>query len=678
MGYIGHTPTNAGTFYILDDITLGSGTTYTMQVGGVDVTPSADNLLITLDGVIQHAGDAYTVSGSNIVFASGPGSGVEFYGIIMGQSATVGQGSIGADELKVSGDGTNGQVLVSDGDGTFSWATDTEAYVPLAGGTMTGTLAMGSNNITGTGTIGGTLTTASQTNITGVGTITTGVWQGTAIASAYLDADTAHLSGTQTFSGAKTFTGGLTIDPSGDNYVTMTSGATDANLGFLFKNSSDVQKGFILFDSDDSVLKLDSDGDIYLDAGGADIVLLDDGTHLGTIKLSSSALRFDSQVSDQDITFTGNDGGSAITAMTLDMSAGGRVGIGAATTPDSLLHAKVTTNTSENIKIQNDDSMTTIGVSSDGYSFHTYQHSLYWASWDGSTWSTKARMDSSGNFGLGTTAPTDYNANADNLVIYETGDDSGITLVADNDRGSNIYFADAQDDNVGGITYNHNSNYMNFRINGSERMRITSGGNVGIGDTNPARILTLKGASNTDGIRFLNTGFDYYNEICNNGDGLIFRVDPGTDGGSGVDFRWTINDTERLRLVQGGTLQPGSNNTQNLGTTSLRWSVLYTSNAVNVSDETLKTDIQDCDLGIDFINTLKPKSFKMKDLQEEHDDYNKKHYGLIAQDLKDGKLKDSVYGDKDGDYGLAYNDLVAPLIKAVQELSAKVEALENA
>ena len=77
MGYIGHSPTNAGTFYILDDITLGSGTTYTMQVGGVDVTPSADNLLISLDGVIQHAGDAYTISGSNIVFESGPGSGVE-------------------------------------------------------------------------------------------------------------------------------------------------------------------------------------------------------------------------------------------------------------------------------------------------------------------------------------------------------------------------------------------------------------------------------------------------------------------------------------------------------------------------------------------------------------------------------------------------------------------------
>ena len=52
MAYIGHSPTNAGTFYILDDLTIGSGTTYGLAVGGVSVSPSADNLLITLDGVI--------------------------------------------------------------------------------------------------------------------------------------------------------------------------------------------------------------------------------------------------------------------------------------------------------------------------------------------------------------------------------------------------------------------------------------------------------------------------------------------------------------------------------------------------------------------------------------------------------------------------------------------------
>jgi len=52
----------------------------------------------------------------------------------------------------------------------------------------------------------------TQANITTVGTIDTGVWQGTAIASAYLDSDTAHLSGVQTFSGRKTFSETVTLD----------------------------------------------------------------------------------------------------------------------------------------------------------------------------------------------------------------------------------------------------------------------------------------------------------------------------------------------------------------------------------------------------------------------------------------------------------------------------------
>ena len=58
----------------------------------------------------------------------------------------------------------------------------------------------------------GLVTVANQSNITGVGTISSGTWQGTAIASAYLDADTAHLSGTQTFTGAKTFDTAIATD----------------------------------------------------------------------------------------------------------------------------------------------------------------------------------------------------------------------------------------------------------------------------------------------------------------------------------------------------------------------------------------------------------------------------------------------------------------------------------
>ena len=67
---------------------------------------------------------------------------------------------------------------------------------------------------------------AAQTQITSVGTIGTGVWNGTAIASAYLDADTAHLSGTQTFSGAKTFSSGVAINSGSANKITHNHGST--------------------------------------------------------------------------------------------------------------------------------------------------------------------------------------------------------------------------------------------------------------------------------------------------------------------------------------------------------------------------------------------------------------------------------------------------------------------
>ena len=57
------------------------------------------------------------------------------------------------------------------------------------------------------GTLTGTALkdTIATSNLTSVGTIDNGAWQGTAVASEYLDADTAHLTTTQTFTGVKTF-----------------------------------------------------------------------------------------------------------------------------------------------------------------------------------------------------------------------------------------------------------------------------------------------------------------------------------------------------------------------------------------------------------------------------------------------------------------------------------------
>ena len=61
-------------------------------------------------------------------------------------------------------------------------------------------------------------------DITELGTITSGVWNGSVIASAKLDADTAHLSGTQTFTGAKTFSSTVTSSSKTTGAVIVTGG----------------------------------------------------------------------------------------------------------------------------------------------------------------------------------------------------------------------------------------------------------------------------------------------------------------------------------------------------------------------------------------------------------------------------------------------------------------------
>jgi hypothetical protein len=92
--------------------------------------------------------------------------------------------------LKLTGGSANDEIDVVVGLGTSSITT------------IAGTLTMGS---TAAMTNAGLLSVANQSNVTGLGTISSGVWNGTAVASAYLDADTAHLSGTQSFTGTKTF-----------------------------------------------------------------------------------------------------------------------------------------------------------------------------------------------------------------------------------------------------------------------------------------------------------------------------------------------------------------------------------------------------------------------------------------------------------------------------------------
>jgi hypothetical protein len=116
-----------------------------------------------------------------------------------------------------------------------------------------------------------------------------------------------------------------------------------------------------------------------------------------------------------------------------------------------------------------------------------------------------------------------------------------------------------------------------------------------------------------------------------------------------------------------------------------------------VSDQRYKDEIQDnTDCGLDFINALRPITYKWRaksDIDPSLPDYDAeatkrqhdtKLYGLIAQEVKQA-LDDNGITDFGGWHqeegsgiqGISQEMFVHPLIKAVQELSAKVEELES-
>ncbi len=111
----------------------------------------------------------------------------------------------------------------------------------------------------------------------------------------------------------------LTLDMSDAGKATF-NGVVDADAGITVDNIT-IDGTEIDLSSGD--LTLDVAGDIILDADGGDVKISDAGTHVGSLTNSSSDFVVQSIVSDKDIIFKGNDGGSTITALTLDMSGAG-------------------------------------------------------------------------------------------------------------------------------------------------------------------------------------------------------------------------------------------------------------------------------------------------------------------------------------------------------------------
>ena len=154
--------------------------------------------------------------------------------------------------------------------------------------------------------------------------------------------------------------------------------------------------------------------------------------------------------------------------------------------------------------------------------------------------------------------------------------------------------------------------------------------------------------------------------------------------------------------------RPISDNVGSVGSSTRRWVRVYAVNTtISSSDERDKLDITDSPLGLEFINDLRPVSYRWKvgektpvldedgkPVLDENGEATftiregvRKHYGLVSQQVKQaldnsgagdfaGWVKDDM-SDPDSHQSLSYEQFIAPLIKAVQELSAEVETLKT-
>ena len=96
------------------------------------------------------------------------------------------------------------------------------------------------------------------------------------------------------------------------------------------------------------------------------------------------------------------------------------------------------------------------------------------------------------------------------------------------------------------------------------------------------------------------------------------------------------------------------------------------------SDERDKIDFQSIPHGLDFVNKLKPKSFWFRKDRKSDEKNGTQRYGFVAQDILALEGDNPVIIDTEQEDHLKYKGehLVPVLVNAIQELSAKVTALE--
>lgn len=163
----------------------------------------------------------------------------------------------------------------------------------------------------------------------------------------------------------------------------------------------------------------------------------------------------------------------------------------------------------------------------------------------------RVRIDSSGNVGIGTNSPS-YE-----LEVVDSSGDAFISVVSPNVDEAGIVFGDADLAARGGVIYDNSDNSLAFRTStNTEKMRIDSSGNVGIGTTSPTKPLHILSTVADQIVLEADSTTIGPNMIFKNTDGNLARI--RTDDLENLYFENGTVNTTRMTIDPSGNVGIGT------------------------------------------------------------------------------------------------------------------------
>lgn len=261
-----------------------------------------------------------------------------------------------------------------------------------------------------------------------------------------------------------------------------------------------------------------------------------------------------------------------------------------------------------------------------------------------------------------------------NIGVGHDSPQFGLTLAQGDTDATAIGWEDGSNNKRASIYCGTSDDSLRFHVNGADRAKILSNGDIELAtDETHIHMNTSDGSDNKSW------------SICGGGGdstarGAIISLAGNEDGEDGKLRLYAGNASNN-----GGMIHFHTGNAVHVGKFDYNGDFYSNDGTIhNLSDKRGKKDIQDLSDGLDIVKKLKPVTYKWNGKADMGEDDDVTRYGFVADDVLEvasqyvGTTKAKLDGEDVDNYKtISMLKMFPMLVKAVQELSAKVETLES-